>query len=106
MCEQAREAKTALLAGDLAKVGNLLHEGWQLKRQLASGITMPEIDELYETILSCGSSGGKLLGAGGGGFILFHGDEGVRSKVAEALPNQQMLPLQVAMKPVGIIFSE
>jgi D-glycero-alpha-D-manno-heptose-7-phosphate kinase len=106
MCEQAREVRDALLVGDLEQIGNLLHEGWELKRQLASGISIPEIDELYETVRSCGATGGKLLGAGGGGFILFHGGSEVRQKVAQALPEHRMLPLEVARKPVEIIFSE
>ena len=106
MCDQAREVRDALLAGNFSRVGELLNEGWELKRQLASGISMPEIDELYDTILSCGATGGKLLGAGGGGFILFHGDDQVRQKVAQSLPNHRMVPLEVAREPVSIIFSE
>ena len=106
MCEQAREVRDALLAGELSKVGELLNEGWELKRELANGITIPEIDELYQTILSCGATGGKLLGAGGGGFILFHGDSSVRQKVADALPDNRMIPLEIAREPVKIIFSE
>ena len=46
MCDQARQARDALLVGDLEQVGDLLHEGWELKQQLASGITLPEIDEI------------------------------------------------------------
>jgi len=106
MCDQARQARDALLVGDLEQVGDLLHEGWELKQQLASGITLPEIDELYSTVRNCGATGGKLLGAGGGGFILFHGSPEVRAKVAQALPEHRMLPLEVARKPVEIIFSE
>jgi D-glycero-alpha-D-manno-heptose-7-phosphate kinase len=55
----------------LGEFGHLLHEGWQLKRSLTQKITNPTINEIYEAGLSEGALGGKLLGAGGGGFMLF-----------------------------------
>lgn len=63
--------KRALLTGKCQSFGKLLHDAWLLKRDLASGISDTEIDELYETALRAGASGGKLLGAGGGGYLLF-----------------------------------
>jgi D-glycero-alpha-D-manno-heptose-7-phosphate kinase len=51
--------------------GRLLHESWQLKRWLRQKISNPDIDEIYQAGLSAGALGGKLLGAGGGGFMLF-----------------------------------
>jgi len=57
---------------DLDDIGRLLHEGWQLKRQLADNVTTSDIDAIYETALGAGALGGKLLGAGGGGFMLFY----------------------------------
>ena len=56
----------------LDEFGRLLHEGWQIKRSLTQKITNPQIDEIYEAGLSAGALGGKLLGAGGGGFMLFY----------------------------------
>jgi D-glycero-alpha-D-manno-heptose-7-phosphate kinase len=56
--------------GDLAAFGTLLHEGWMLKRRLTSRITTPAIDEIYTAARAAGALGGKLLGAGGGGFML------------------------------------
>ncbi len=55
----------------LNEFGRLLHEGWQIKRSLTQKITNANIDEIYEAGLSAGALGGKLLGAGGGGFMLF-----------------------------------
>lgn len=55
---------------DLTDLGRLLHESWMLKRTLSPGVSNPAIDELYETALGAGALGGKLLGAGGGGFLL------------------------------------
>ncbi|MBF0354903.1 MAG: kinase [Alphaproteobacteria bacterium] len=54
----------------LDELGGLLHESWRLKRELADGVSTPYIDDLYEAALSAGAKGGKLLGAGGGGFFL------------------------------------
>ena len=72
MCGLAEDMKQALEHDDLSSVGDLLNEGWKLKRTRASGISNPVIDEAYETAMSNGALGGKLLGAGGGGFLLFY----------------------------------
>ena len=72
MCDLAVQMKATLIDSDLNAFGEILHESWQLKRGLASGITNPEIDELYEKAKKAGAVGGKLLGAGGGGFLLFY----------------------------------
>jgi D-glycero-alpha-D-manno-heptose-7-phosphate kinase len=55
----------------LREFGQLLHEGWKIKRGLTQKISNSAIDEIYEAGLSAGATGGKLLGAGGGGFMLF-----------------------------------
>lgn len=65
------EMKRALLVGDCRSFGELLNDAWKLKRTFASGITDPSIDEMYEAACGAGAIGGKLLGAGGGGFLLF-----------------------------------
>ncbi|MDD2772934.1 MAG: hypothetical protein PHP45_04480 [Elusimicrobiales bacterium] len=72
MVELVWKLRDALYSGDLRAFGGLLHENWLLKKRLASGITNPAIDALYEKGLANGASGGKLLGAGGGGFLLFY----------------------------------
>lgn len=58
--------------GNIESLGEYLHEGWQIKRDLASSITNPEIDGIYNRALKLGATGGKILGAGGGGFLLFY----------------------------------
>lgn len=72
MCVLAEDMRTALEQNKLDSFGDLLNEGWKLKRTLASGISNPAIDEAYETAMKNGALGGKLLGAGGGGFLLFY----------------------------------
>jgi D-glycero-alpha-D-manno-heptose-7-phosphate kinase len=62
----------SLRKGDVAEVGRLLHEDWSVKRGLVPGITNPLIDGIYETATRNGAGGGKLLGAGGGGYMLLY----------------------------------
>lgn len=67
------EIKRALEAGDIGRFGELMHEHWMRKRQRSSGMSNGQIDELYELARSKGgATGGKLVGAGGSGFLLFH----------------------------------
>lgn len=72
---------------DLDDIGRLLHQGWLIKRGLAEGVSTPAIDEIYEAGLSAGVIGGKLLGAGGGGFVLFYVPPERAAKVRERLQN-------------------
>lgn len=75
MVDLVYELKEVLIQGELEKFGDLLHQNWLLKQSLAKGITNPRINELYSSALEAGARGGKLLGAGGGGFMLFYADE-------------------------------
>jgi D-glycero-alpha-D-manno-heptose-7-phosphate kinase len=77
--------RDALLRGDLADFADGLHEGWRQKRRLASGIATPRLDELYAVGRRAGAAGGKVLGAGGGGYLLFATPPGARARVADAL---------------------
>jgi D-glycero-alpha-D-manno-heptose-7-phosphate kinase len=79
--------KKALLLGKIDDFGELLHRAWTNKKKLADQITNPQIDELYEVALSAGALGGKVLGAGGGGYILIYSPFSIKHKVIEALQN-------------------
>lgn len=83
--EQAVQMKEALLTGRLGLIGELLDYGWQAKKQTSADISNPLIDELYEVAQKAGASGGKISGAGGGGFMMFYAPENSRYKVMEAL---------------------
>ena len=72
MVEMAKEAESILIKGDVDGFGEMLNDAWRLKKTLSEGITTPEIDSHYENALSYGALGGKLLGAGGGGYLLFY----------------------------------
>lgn len=69
----------------LSEIGELLHEAWMLKRELASNISNDNIDDIYKTARAAGATGGKLLGAGGGGFVLLFVEPEKQSAVRKAL---------------------
>ena len=77
-----------LLRGDIDTLGDYLHESWIAKRQLASGITDPWIDQWYEVARESGARGGKIAGAGGGGFLLLYCEPQHQARVTEALESQ------------------
>lgn len=79
------EIKNTLLRGDLIRFGRILDEAWQVKKRLDKSITNSKIDRLYDTGIRAGAIGGKVLGAGGGGYILFVCPHLVRESVASAL---------------------
>jgi D-glycero-alpha-D-manno-heptose-7-phosphate kinase len=79
------DLRNALYGEQLNDVGRILHENWILKQKLASKISTSEIDEIYVTGLKNGASGGKLLGAGGGGFMLFYCEKENQDKLKRAL---------------------
>lgn len=72
MCELARDMKCSLENNDLNDFGQILHESWMMKKELAGSISNSYIDELYDCAIHNGAVGGKLLGAGSGGFLLFY----------------------------------
>jgi D-glycero-alpha-D-manno-heptose-7-phosphate kinase len=70
--ELAVKMKEAILKGELDLMGDLLHLSWKYKKQMADGITTPQIDKIYDAALKAGATGGKISGAGGGGFMFFY----------------------------------
>jgi len=81
----AEPMKAALLAGELRQFGLLLHEGWEIKKRLSSKISNGHINEMYEAALRNGAVGGKITGAGGGGFLLLFCQPGYQHVVRESL---------------------
>jgi D-glycero-alpha-D-manno-heptose-7-phosphate kinase len=77
--------RTSLEQGELHRFGQLLHEGWQAKRRVSNKISSPRIDKLYSIALESGALGGKITGAGGGGFLLFYCEPAHQPAVREAL---------------------
>lgn len=96
MLKMVDEAITVLNGSDsdITEFGRLLHKSWMIKRSLTDRISTPEIDKIYETAIKAGALGGKLLGAGGGGFILFFVEPDNQSKVKEKLGNLLHVPFK------------
>lgn len=85
--EQSVMMKEALLRGEVDKIGEILDFGWKFKKNMAEGITNPMLDEIYEIAIRAGASGGKVSGAGGGGFMFFYCPGNSRHPVINALEN-------------------
>ena len=83
--EQAVQMKEALLRGNIDRIGEILDFGWRYKKQMASSITNPRIDGIYNAAKEAGASGGKISGAGGGGFMFFYCPGVTRYAVVETL---------------------
>lgn len=83
--EQAQMMKEALLKGQLEQIGHILDIGFEQKRRMASGINNKLIDDIYDTAKIAGATGGKISGAGGGGFMIFYCPANTKYKVKQAL---------------------
>jgi D-glycero-alpha-D-manno-heptose-7-phosphate kinase len=98
-------ARDELLAGNLDAIGLLLHESWQLKKQLASQITNSEIERMYQAARNAGALGGKITGAGGGGFLLLYSPHEYQKAVRSVLHEFQELPFQLEPDGTKVIFN-
>jgi len=87
------EGAEALTSGDLDAFGRLLHEGWLLKRSLSKGISTSRVDSIYEAALEGGATGGKLMGAGRAGFMLFYVPVERRERLKKALSSFVWVPI-------------
>ncbi len=83
--KQALMMKEALLRGNLDEIGKILDFGWKYKKQMAQGITNANLDTIYDTAIENGATGGKISGAGGGGYMFFYCPGNSRYKVIESL---------------------
>ena len=107
MKEMVDEAIEILTGGvNLIAFGELLHEGWLAKRSLSDAVSNPEVDDLYGTALAAGAIGGKLTGAGGGGFLLLFIPPERHADVLEALSGCIHVPFQFEPGGSQIIFYE
>jgi D-glycero-alpha-D-manno-heptose-7-phosphate kinase len=104
MRELATTTRDAILARDWAKFGGLLDEGWHLKRGLASGVSNPAIDDAYGRAKGAGAYGGKITGAGGGGFLLVVHPPERSAQVATALSPWMRMPIRIAPEGSRILF--
>ncbi|MDP3724460.1 MAG: GHMP kinase, partial [bacterium] len=98
MVNLAHTMRRMLQRNDLSEFGALLHQNWLLKKSLSSGISDPMIDQWYETAREAGAEGGKILGAGGGGFLLLYAPREKHRSIVRAL---QLQPTPFHLEPQG-----
>jgi len=106
MLELVEEAEKILINKriSLNEFGKLLDYSWQLKRSITSKITTNEIDEIYSVAVKAGALGGKLLGAGGGGFMLFYAEKDKQEKIKEALSKLLYVPFNFENEGTKIMY--
>jgi D-glycero-alpha-D-manno-heptose-7-phosphate kinase len=99
--ELGAQMRKALEAGELRRFGELLDQGWQAKRRVSSKISTPRIDHLYEVARCAGAIGGKITGAGGGGFLLVYCERDKQQSVREALSTEGVQEMAFAFDTQG-----
>jgi D-glycero-alpha-D-manno-heptose-7-phosphate kinase len=106
LVQLAGERRDALTANDLDAFGEILHEGWVIKKTMANGVSDAQIDAWYEQARAHGALGGKITGAGGGGFLLLCAPPEVHPRICRALP--LLRPVVFGLEPQGskIIYVE
>jgi D-glycero-alpha-D-manno-heptose-7-phosphate kinase len=95
----AADLRDALTANDLSAFGEILHEGWIVKKAMAEGTTNARIDRWYECARANGAVGGKISGAGGGGFLLLYAPHEDHPRICQALP--ELRPVSLRFEPQG-----
>ena len=103
--QMARQARYDIEQGSMDSLGALMHESWELKKRLAGTISNERINAMYETARRAGAIGGKLTGAGGGGFLLLYVPYECQNEVRTALNGLQELPFRLEADGTKVIFN-
>ncbi len=106
MVDLAYEMRDLLLSGKLDAFGEALDHGWQLKRSISDQISTTDIDTIYAQARKAGALGGKLVGAGGGGFLLLYCPKAVQAQVRETLKFLQPLEFRFDWGGARIAFAQ
>ena len=101
----AYTARKELETSNTDALGELLHQSWLLKKQLAGKISNGEIDKMYSAALKAGAIGGKITGAGGGGFLLLYCPHEKQDAVRASLASLQELPFRMEKDGTKVIFN-
>lgn len=94
MCELAKQSIKLLHSGKIDEFGELLDQGWQIKKHLANGVSNRDIDTMYDIALEAGALGGKILGAGGGGYLLVYCPDKNKQTLLSAMSSYERLPFR------------
>ena len=106
MKQMVSEGERLLAGGNLDDFGRLLGESWKMKRTLARGISNPFINEIYAKALKNGALGGKILGSGGGGFMLLYAPKNTHIAICNALSVCQFIPFHFESRGAEIIYGD
>lgn len=101
MKAQAYQGYHLLQAERLDELGSLLHQAWEAKKRVAAGVTTPDIDRFYEIALSAGALGGKIAGAGGGGFLMVYAREGQQREIISRLEAEGLFSMGFHLESRG-----
>ena len=101
----AVDAKNCISKEYFEEIGNLLNKNWKIKKGLSSNISNPEIEEMYESAMTAGALGGKIAGAGGGGFLLLYVNRELQNNVRRALAKYKEMPFQLEQDGSKVIFN-
>jgi D-glycero-alpha-D-manno-heptose-7-phosphate kinase len=104
MVDLVWELRDSLFSGDISSFGEILDRNWTLKQQLANGIGTDQIASMYSRGINAGALGGKLLGAGGGGFLLFYCEKEKQDKLRQELAPYQELRFKFENEGSKLVF--
>ena len=102
--EHVDEGERIIMSKNIDDFGELLHSAWILKKKLSQSISNSKIDNLYEKAIKSGAQGGKLLGAGGGGFLLMYMKKNYRKKFLKKFPKVIEVPFKFSNEGSQVIF--
>jgi D-glycero-alpha-D-manno-heptose-7-phosphate kinase len=105
MKDQAESVYACFSDSKVNRLGQILRAGWEFKKTLATNVSNTQIDELYEKALKAGATGGKVAGAGGGGFLLLYCQPAYQHKVRKALVELKELPFRLERDGTKVIFN-
>jgi D-glycero-alpha-D-manno-heptose-7-phosphate kinase len=103
--QMARQARSEIEKGNIDDLGVLIHQSWELKKRLAGSVSNVHINEIYEAARRAGAIGGKITGAGGGGFLLLYVPYECQNSVRTALRGLQELPFRLEADGTKVIFN-
>jgi D-glycero-alpha-D-manno-heptose-7-phosphate kinase len=106
LVQLADETRRALIGNDLEAFGEILHESWMVKKSLADGVSTDRIDDWYERARANGAIGGKITGAGGGGFLFLYAPKERHDDIRHALGDLRPVPFQIEPQGSRIIYVE
>jgi D-glycero-alpha-D-manno-heptose-7-phosphate kinase len=106
LADAAREAAKAIIEEDWGHFGKMLHAAWIIKRSVVEGVTTPLIDDCYSRAMQAGALGGKICGAGGGGFLLVFAEPEFHDGIKEALPELKHVPINLTTKGSEVVYRD